>query len=260
MALEQLELETGLNKLDFSIQMIQTWQPVDGYYLAFSGGKDSVALRAVADMAGANYTAYYHPSPLDPPEQIEFVRQYYPDTVFEKPVMPFWKAFDKKGYPLRRKRWCCEYIKEWGGCGRVVLIGLRSAESRGRKRRCFVEHQPKHKTRFADAARSLISPILLWSNYDVWQFIREHKLPYCSLYDEGFDRLGCIMCPLASPEQRLKEYYRFPKIALAWQRGFERLYNNKPDTYGKRWDNWEDMFWWWMEQDRPFERQIEGKE
>jgi len=39
MGLEQLEMETGLNKVDFAIQLLQTWEPTEGYYLAFSGGK-----------------------------------------------------------------------------------------------------------------------------------------------------------------------------------------------------------------------------
>lgn len=261
MALEQLDLETGLNKVGFSIRLMQAWQPIDDYYLAFSGGKDSVALRAVADEAKLRYQASYHPSPLDPPEVIAFIREYYPDTVFEKPVVPFWKAFDKKGYPLRRRRWCCEYIKEWGGSDRVCLVGLRSTESRSRRHRCFIDNNPKNKTRFMNPARMIISPLLQWTDYDVWQYIRENNLPYCSLYDEGaerrgygegdFTRIGCVMCPLASAEQRLKEYYRFPKIAVAWQHGFKRLYENKPDTYGKRWTSWEEMFWWWMEQPPP---------
>ncbi len=251
MGLEQLDMETGLNKVDFSIKLIQTWQPLDDYYLSFSGGKDSIVLLDLAIKAQSRYKAYYHASPLDPPEQIKFIRIYHPHVIFEHPQESFWKAFAKKGYPLRKKRWCCEYIKEWGGSGKVVLLGLRSDESRGRKHRCFVEQQPKHKTRFADAARTVISPILRWTDYDVWQYIRQNDLPYCSLYDEGFKRLGCVMCPLASPRQRLLEYYRFPRIALAWYKAFERLYRDKPEKYADRWQSADEMFWWWMGQKRP---------
>ena len=41
MGLEQIEMESGLNKVDFAINLLQTWEPKDGYYLAFSGGKRS---------------------------------------------------------------------------------------------------------------------------------------------------------------------------------------------------------------------------
>jgi phosphoadenosine phosphosulfate reductase len=121
--LEQLDFD-GNNKIEASIALIQTWQPVDEpYYLAFSGGKDSIVLKSLAQKSGVKFQCYYHASPLDPPEQIKFIREYHPDTIFEKPIIPFWKAFDKKGPPYRNRRWCCEYIKEWGGGSRTCLIG-----------------------------------------------------------------------------------------------------------------------------------------
>ena len=104
MTLGQLDFN-GNNKVEASIALIQTWQPVDEpYYLGFSGGKDSVALLSVAQKAGANFRAIYHPSPLDPPEQIKFIRENYPFVVFEKGPVPFWKAFEQKGFPQRMKR------------------------------------------------------------------------------------------------------------------------------------------------------------
>jgi len=253
MTLGQLDFD-GNNKVEASIALIQTWQPVnEPYYLGFSGGKDSVALLSVAQKAGANFRAIYHPSPLDPPEQIKFIRENYPFVVFEKGPVPFWKAFEKKGFPQRMKRWCCEYIKEWGGGGQVCLLGLRSDESRGRARRCFVETNIR-KTRFNKAPRTVINPLLKWTENDIWTYIRQEKLPYCSLYDEGFKRLGCVMCPLANRTQRLREYTRFPKVAYAWYRGFNKLYELKRDKYETRWSNADDMFWWWM----GFEKAPEG--
>jgi phosphoadenosine phosphosulfate reductase len=255
MGLEQLHLG-GKNKVEFSIDLIQAYEPQDGYYLAFSGGKDSLSLRHLAVLAKVKFQSYYHPSPLDPPELIKFIREYFPDTIFEHPKMPFWQAFDKKGFPLRRKRWCCEYIKEWGGAGRTVLTGVRSEESIGRRHKCFVTFNQKSRTRFDKGqVRHEVAPLLLWTKQDVWAFLEQYAIPYPSLYDEGssgkykgdgeFQRIGCVMCPLAKESQRLIEYYRFPKIALAWQHGFDRLYLSKP-VYSERWKTANEMFWWWM--------------
>ena len=47
MGLEQLNFD-GLDKEGFAIKLLQTWEPVEGYYLAFSGGKDSVGLYDLA--------------------------------------------------------------------------------------------------------------------------------------------------------------------------------------------------------------------
>jgi 3'-phosphoadenosine 5'-phosphosulfate sulfotransferase (PAPS reductase)/FAD synthetase len=37
-------------------------------------------------------------------------------------------------------------------------------------------------------------PLSIWREADIWRYIREFKLPYCELYDRGFDRTGCMAC------------------------------------------------------------------
>jgi phosphoadenosine phosphosulfate reductase len=255
MSLEQLNFE-GLDKVQFSIELIQAHQPLDKYYLADSGGKDSRVLRKLCELAEAPFEAHYHTNPLDPPEITAFLHASFPDTIFDRAPMPFWKAFAKKGFPLRNTRWCCEYIKEWGGAGRTVLLGLRSEESPKRRTRCFVSYQEKGRTRFTKhTTRNVICPILLWTKEDVWEFLERYQVPYCSLYDEGasgrykgdgqIQRIGCVMCPCATDAERLIDYYRYPKIARNWERAFERFKRDTPQRMAK-FATWEEAFWWWM--------------
>ncbi|MDR2215489.1 MAG: phosphoadenylyl-sulfate reductase [Nevskiaceae bacterium] len=42
-----------------------------------------------------------------------------------------------------------------------------------------------------------ISPILDWTNDDVWAYIRSHKLPYNPLHDRGYPSIGCAPCTRA---------------------------------------------------------------
>ena len=42
-----------------------------------------------------------------------------------------------------------------------------------------------------------ISPILEWTNDDIWTYIRAHKLPYNTLHDQGFPSIGCAPCTRA---------------------------------------------------------------
>jgi phosphoadenosine phosphosulfate reductase len=39
-----------------------------------------------------------------------------------------------------------------------------------------------------------ISPLADWSTQSVWAYLREHRIPVLSLYDEGYSSIGCAPC------------------------------------------------------------------
>ena len=251
MALEQLEMTTGLNKVDFAIRLLQTWEPTEGYYLAFSGGKDSVALYDIATRAGVKFDAHYCVSPIDPPQIYSFIKENYPDVQWDIHARNFWQLVQQKGLPMRNQRWCCEYIKEAGGKDRVILTGNRRAEGSKRRKQCYVDTGRSKKLN-----KTFIRPILNFDNYDIWQYIRENNLPYCSLYDEGFKRLGCVLCPFSRNAERDEMY--FPRIVANWKRACDRLVEaTKARGYltltGKpvrnRFETGEQMYQWWVHRD-----------
>jgi len=261
MALEQLEMDTGLNKVDFAITLLQTWEPQEGYYFADSGGKDSAATRDLLIKSGVKFDAHYCVSPIDPPQIYQFLKQYHPDTQWDKHAIGFWDLVVKKGLPMRTSRWCCQIIKEAGGEGRVVVVGNRRAEGNIRRNQCFVEqgwNKMKHKF--------FIRPILNFDNFDIWQYIRENNVPYCSLYDEGaarvgygegfFKRLGCVLCPF-SRNVALEKFY-FPKIIRLWRLACDRIikeqitrgYTTKTGKPLKNhFETGEELFQWWIKRD-----------
>ena len=260
MGLEQLNFD-GLDKAGFAIKLLKTWEPQDGYYLAFSGGKDSVVLYDLAVKAGVKFDAHYCVSPIDPPQIYQFIKEYYPDVQWDIHARGFWKLVEKNGLPLRMNRWCCRIIKEAGGTNRVVLVGNRRAEGNIRAKQCYVEAHRKKK-----ANLTFIRPILNIDNYDVWQYIRENKLPYCSLYDEGakrkaygeglFKRLGCVLCPFSRDIKREEEY--FPKIVANWKRACGRIVeaskargylDKKGQPVKHRFETAEEMYQWWVKRD-----------
>lgn len=75
----------GQDKVETAIKRLQTFEPPEGYYLAFSGGKDSVVIKALADMAGVKYDARYNLTSVDPPELVRFIKDEHPDVVIEVP-------------------------------------------------------------------------------------------------------------------------------------------------------------------------------
>jgi len=240
MGLEQLTLETGLNKVEVAIALLQAWEPSEGYYLAFSGGKDSVAIYDLALKAGVKFDAHYCVSPIDPKEIHDFIRQHFPDVQWDYHARGFWKLVVKKGLPMRQSRWCCQVIKEAGGAGRTVIVGNRRVEGTIRRNQKCYGPGLKHDKYF-------LRPIIDFDNYDIWQYIRENNLPYCSLYDEGFKRLGCVLCPFSRSIDRELAY--FPKIVNCWRRACDRIVEYRL-TSGKEFKHLfqtgEELFNWWI--------------
>lgn len=128
----------GDDKVQKAIKTIQFFEPSDGseYWLAFSGGKDSVVVKALMDMAGVKYESHYQVTTVDPPELVRFIKQTYPDVIFDHSryddgtPKTMWNLIVKKGMPPTRiHRYCCAELKEHGGTGRAVVTGVRWAES-----------------------------------------------------------------------------------------------------------------------------------
>lgn len=123
----------GLDKVQVAIGRIQQIKPRGGsWYLAFSGGKDSVTIKALADMAGATYDAHYMVSSVDPPELVRFIKTEYPEVELEFPryadgtVATMWNLIPKQTMPpTQLARYCCRYLKEKGGEGRDKITGVQ---------------------------------------------------------------------------------------------------------------------------------------
>jgi len=231
-----------IDRVAESIDLLQTFEPPEGYYLAFSGGKDSVVIKELAIMAGVKFDAHYNMTTIDPPEVVRFIKEIHPDININRPKKSFFQLVRKKGLPTRRNRWCCSYLKESDGGDCVVITGIRGAESPRRKKRDEVEICYRDKT------RSFVHPIIDWADADVWEFIKSKKLPYCKLYDDGWRRIGCIFCPFAPKKEKELCLKKYPKIARAMRRAACYFYDKKKSE-GKHlafWKDGNDMFDWWL--------------
>lgn len=130
----------GKNKVEVAIDRLQSFEPKEGYYLAFSGGKDSQCIYHLAEMAGVKFDAHYRITSVDPPELVRFIKTQYPDVALDYPrdadgnVITMWNLIPKQTIPPTRKaRYCCDKLKESGGEGRLTVTGVRWAESPARK-------------------------------------------------------------------------------------------------------------------------------
>lgn len=103
------------------------YDPVDGFYLAFSGGKDSQAIYHLAQMAGVRFKAHMNFTSVDPAEVVRFTKRQYPDVERIPPKISIYNRAKKKGIlPTRFARWCCAEYKETSGEGEGGNFGCSS--------------------------------------------------------------------------------------------------------------------------------------
>ena len=247
-------VQTAIDRLRMFEEAALAKHP-DGYYLAFSGGKDSIVIKDLAERAGVAHTCHLNLTTVDPPELLQYVRKHHPDVQRHHPGTTMWKLIVKNMMPpTRLVRYCCEALKEGGGKGRIVITGVRWAESNKRRKRRVIE------TCYRDTSKAYLHPILDWPDAEVWEYIRERELPYCRLYDEGFKRIGCVGCPNAR-KGRAMHFARWPAFERAYRRAFAAAVA-KRRRLGKSsrldWTDGDAMFDWWMDERRAA-KDVEGQ-
>ncbi len=239
------------NLISESINLLRANEPPEGYYGCFSGGKDSLVIKALAADAGVAATWHYSVTTIDPPELVRYIRREHPGVTFVRPKHGnFFRRMEKKGFPTRRNRWCCAEYKEGNNPpGRTMLMGIRAEESAARAARWH-----DVGTHFATGS-PVVCPILHWAADEIWAYIRDRELPYCELYDEGYHRLGCIGCPMSRAAGRLRDFERWPRYERLWKRSFRRIWDRRTGSLqrdGRPWfgdaffDSWREMWEWWL--------------
>jgi len=232
---QQLDI-WGKTKTEQAIRFIQKHEPEEGYFVGDSGGKDSTVLLDLVKQSGVKFQAYYSATGIDPPEVCQFLRKFHPETIWLRPFLvrpkkfPAWKGthsffgmLQVNGFPTRTSRWCCNDLKENPAIrtgGKHWLLGIRAEESTNRAKRGQITPLKN---------RVLYKPIFSWKTWEIWDYIEQQNLPYCSLYDEGFERIGCVVCPFLCHGMRgnlLRHKERWPKQYAAFEKAMKKLFDN----------------------------------
>jgi len=212
-----------------------------GFTICVSGGKDSSVITDLAIKSKCECRFVHNRTGLDYPETCCFIKDekrriealgYKFNIIIPRDKngnrITMWKLIAKKGFPTRIRRFCCEHLKESpDGEGEYKVLGIRWQESSSRKtgRKVHeVVNRDKSKKFFTNDENSMLrrmtevcfrkniyilNPIIDWGEAEVWEYIRENNIPYNSLYDKGYRRVGCIGCPMNS--RRREELMRLPK-------------------------------------------------
>lgn len=234
------------DRVDKVIDVLRRFEPREGYFLAFSGGKDSICCYYLLKLSGCKFEAHYSITTVDEPFVKPFIRKYYPDVIFDHPEISMYNLIVKKGIlPGRLARYCCEFLKEYSGKGRLVITGVRNAESFNRAKRRMFELDNRKKMQ----GKAYLNPIVTWEEDDVWEFImhyrKEFKIQIPDYYanDCRSARGGCVGCPLGGVNHQKKEFKKYPRYKNAYMKAITRA---KANGRFKLFDDAEQVFGWWL--------------
>ena len=206
----------------------------------------------------------------------------YPKDKNGDPVT-MWNLIPKKQIPpTRLQRYCCAVLKETSTPNRLVALGVREAESTGRQgrdtfatrggtlkmatffsldhteevhREALELNDPVWDCTLIKTMRehqdALVNPIYEWTDADIWEFIKIKQIKTNPLYQKGYNRVGCIGCPLATYSQKLKEFADYPQYKKAYINAFQKMCDvreSKGKTKTGQWTDGESVFNWWIEE------------
>lgn len=276
MSLIERRLDGTTNKVKQAIARIRSFDPLamgimdEPYYVAYSGGKDSDAIRILFELSGVKYDLVHNHTTVDAPETVRYIRS-IPSIQISYPEITMWELIVKNRMPPTRiARYCCSYLKERSGENRFVATGVRWAESSKRKAQrggveILASNRKKNLILNADNDESrsmiefcqmrgkrLLNPIIDWSNDDVWEFLNYYGCESNPLYQCGYSRIGCIGCPFAGSKRQQEEFIRYPKYKENYIRAFQRMITaaKQEGFQFKTWETGQDVFDWWLNDDK----------
>lgn len=268
------------------------------YDIKHSGGKDSDVLLEVAKASGQPFILSYNVTTVDSPDTIRHIKEVFrreeqngTECQFSQPTFKgqpttMWKLIPiKKTPPTRVMRYCCEILKEHALNEKVVATGVRWAESKQRSTRSPIEVPGKQKrdkvgydptssqmTFFGNdntaerkiaehcemGKKTAVNPIIKFTDSEIWNIIREQNIKLNDMYDKGYERVGCIGCPMASIECRYKEFADYPIFKERYIRAFEEMLKVRVAIKSQLdWKTGQEVFDWWMYDKNLWRDQLE---
>ncbi len=218
---------------------------IDVFYVAFSGGKDSVVTLDLVQKA-LPHNAFFvlfgdtRMEFSDTYHTIEQVRDWceksgilFRTSVSDLKPEETWSKF---GPPSTVSRWCCsvhktapqvlllrDLLKKPDYTG-MAYVGVRADESLARSKYSYISFGEKHKGQYTCNA------ILDWSSAEVFLYIYANNLILNETYKKGNRRAGCLICPRAAERNDYMNHYCYSEESEPLVEAIRTAYNNAFQT------------------------------
>lgn len=226
-------------------KVYETWQKyrqkIDVFYVAFSGGKDSVATLNIVQKALPHnaFCVVFGDTGMefsDTLTAVEKVRERCRETDIEfhtaragRSPVENWELI---GPPATTNRWCCSVHKtapqilllrqilgkdDFAG---MAFVGVRGDESIARSKYEYITYGGKHAGQYS------CNVILEWNSAEVYLHILANDLILSDSYRKGNPRAGCLICPRSSERNEFMNHHCYQDQA-------EKLVNVIRSSYSK---------------------------
>ena len=200
----------------------QYQKKVDVFYVAFSGGKDSIVALDIVQRAlpHDSFKVLFGDTGMefsDTYDTVEKVRkiceeqniEFYESSSKFKPLV----SWSKFGPPCTVTRWCCSVHKtvpqilflrdlldkpDFTG---MAFVGVRADESLARGKYDYITYGGKHKGQYS------CNVILEWNSAEIFLYLYSQNLVFNETYKKGNRRAGCLICPRAADRNDFMNYF-----------------------------------------------------
>lgn len=194
----------------------------DKIYACVSGGKDSTVLEHICSTSNIPYTHLFSNTTNETHFTYQYIKQNYPSYEIINPEQNFHKWCVDNFIPSKVARACCSVFKEdiiyksLNTSVRTLFVnGVRRSESPARSK--YTE-TAVHDSWFTDARDNwlMLRPILNFIDTDIWAYIFHHNLPFNKLYEFGYNRVGCAICPYRTNYELKLNAHFLPTYTARW--------------------------------------------